>query len=87
MAALNLSQKELQELEALGTLASNLHQMNAAMEKLVGQVEDISDEMRTTERKMGAVHMPFQAAVYELEEKEKATVGMAAVGGGGVEMQ
>ena len=80
MANLNLTQKELQELEALGTLASNLHQMNAAMEKLVEQVEDISDEMRTTERKMGAVHMPFQSSVYELEEKEKA-LGVVPVTG------
>ena len=72
MAKLNLTQKELQELEALGTLASNVHQMNSAMEKLVRQVENISDSMRMTERKLGAVHMPFQSSVYELEESEKS---------------
>ena len=65
----SLSKSQLSELEALGSFASNLHQLNATLTKIVTQVDDIQTEMRAAERKLGALHTPFQSSVYEVEAK------------------
>ena len=56
------------ELEALAELSDALHETHAAVRVLATTTTDLVTDMRTVERKLGTVYLPFKSAVWELEQ-------------------
>lgn len=60
-----ISGEACENLQALEELSIAVMHMNGALEKLNGRVDELNGHLQMVERKMDAVHMPFQSSVFE----------------------
>ncbi|TMW62385.1 hypothetical protein Poli38472_009878 [Pythium oligandrum] len=65
------SEEELRLLEAMAAVSQGMQQLNQVLTKLNRQAVELSTELRTAERQMNALYLPFQAAIYEIQSANK----------------
>ncbi|GLE05013.1 hypothetical protein PINS_up013997 [Pythium insidiosum] len=66
-----VSDEELRLLEAMASMSQSMMQLNQVLTKLNRQTVELATEMRTAERQMSALYLPFQAAIYELQHRKQ----------------
>ncbi|KAJ0403845.1 hypothetical protein ATCC90586_000511 [Pythium insidiosum] len=66
-----VSDEELRLLEAMASMSQSVMQLNHVLTKLNRQTVELATEMRTAERQMSALYLPFQAAIYQLQSQKR----------------
>jgi len=71
-ATAGLRAAEAEELERLGALATSVHQANETICRLAHAVSVLDKELRALEQKIGFLHTPFSAAVFQTHQGGRA---------------
>lgn len=67
MEGKDVEEEEVRLLEAMTNVSTSIKQFNDVLAKLTRQSVELSKELGTAERQLNAMYLPFQAAIYEIQ--------------------